>query len=132
MKNGWKLAFLPLSLDLETKKVLKSLPSAHASLAELKGIASTIPNQHILLNTLCLQEAKDSSAVENIITSHDELFKAELQSEQAVSLPTKEVMNYAATLKHGFERYYTLLIFALYKIASKVSQKIIRLDKAHS
>lgn len=46
------LSELPLKIDLETKKVLKALPSAHAALAELKGIASTIPNQSILINTL--------------------------------------------------------------------------------
>ena len=49
--NSWGLNELPLNIDLETKKVLKSLPAAHAALAELKGIASTIPNQNILINT---------------------------------------------------------------------------------
>ena len=78
MRTEWKLDFLPIKIDLETKKVLKALPSAHASLAELKAIASTIPNQHILINTLGLQEAKDSSAIENIITTHDDLYKSEL------------------------------------------------------
>lgn len=64
-QNGnWKLRELPLTIDVETKAVLKSLPSANAALAELKGIASTIPNQIILINTLGLQEAKDSSAIE--------------------------------------------------------------------
>ena len=48
--KNWKLKGLPLDIDVETKTVLKSLPSAHASLAELKGIASTIPNQNILIN----------------------------------------------------------------------------------
>ena len=46
------LAELPLKFDFETKKVLRSLPAAHAALAELKGVASTIPNQNILINTL--------------------------------------------------------------------------------
>ena len=50
----WELTELPLSIDLETKKVLKALPSAHAVLAELKGLASSIPNQNILINTLGL------------------------------------------------------------------------------
>ena len=76
--ENWKLAELPLPLDIETKSVLKALPSAHAALAELKGIASTIPNQHILINTIGLQEAKDSSAIENIITTHDDLYKSGL------------------------------------------------------
>jgi len=53
-----------LKNDIETKKVLKKLASAHRALAELKGIVSSIPNENILINTLGLQEAKDSSAIE--------------------------------------------------------------------
>lgn len=101
--DNWKLTELPLKVDLETKKVLKALPSAHAALAELKGIASTIPNQNILINTLGLQEAKDSSAIENIITTHDDLYKSELNLEAFKSLQAKEVQNYIAALKKGFE-----------------------------
>jgi len=104
MKNEeWKLAELPLKLDIESKRVLKSLPLAHASLAELKGIASTIPNETILLNTLGLQEAKDSSAIENIITTHDDLYKSELNLDSFNSLNAKEVQNYISALKKGFE-----------------------------
>lgn len=102
MKN-WGLTELPLDIDLETKKVLKSLPAAHAALAELKGIASTIPNQNILINTLGLQEAKDSSAIENIITTHDDLYKSELNLDAFKSLNAKEVQNYISALKKGFE-----------------------------
>jgi Fic family protein len=99
----WKLTELPLQIDLETKKVLKALPAAHAALAELKGIASTIPNQNILINTLGLQEAKDSSAIENIITTHDDLYKSELNLDAFKSLQAKEVQNYISALKKGFE-----------------------------
>lgn len=99
----WGLPELPLKIDLETKKVLKALPSAHAALAELKGIASTIPNQSILINTLGLQEAKDSSAIENIITTHDDLYKSELNLDAFKSLEAKEVQNYISALKTGFE-----------------------------
>ena len=98
-----KLEHLPLTADVETKKVLKQLSKSHRALAELKGIASTIPNQSILINTLVLQEAKDSSAVENIITTHDELYKAELNFENIQSLSAKEVQNYISALKTGFE-----------------------------
>ncbi len=99
----WGLTDLPLNVDLETKKVLKALPAAHAALAELKGIASTIPNQNILINTLGLQEAKDSSAIENIITTHDDIYKSELNLDAFKSLQAKEVQNYIAALKKGFE-----------------------------
>lgn len=99
----WSLTSLPLNMDLETKKVLKALPAAHAALAELKGIASTIPNQNILINTLGLQEAKDSSAIENIITTHDDLYKSGLNFDAFKSLQAKEVQNYISALKKGFE-----------------------------
>lgn len=99
----WGLTELPLNIDLETKKVLKALPSAHTALAELKGLASTIPNQSILINTLGLQEAKDSSAIENIITTHDDLYKSELNLDAFKSLDAKEVQNYISALKMGFD-----------------------------
>jgi len=102
-ENVWEIENLPLKLDVETKTILKSLPSAHAALAELKGIASTIPNQNILLNTLGLQEAKDSSAIENIITTHDELYKSELNPDSFKSPEAKEVQNYISALKKGFD-----------------------------
>jgi len=62
---------LPLVIELETVAVLKKVALAHRFLAELKGVSRSIPNQSILVNTLSLQEAKDSSAIENIITTHD-------------------------------------------------------------
>jgi Fic family protein len=102
-KSSKKLLPLPLDWDVETKTVLKSLPSAHAALAELKGIASTMPNQSILINTLGLQEAKDSSAIENIITTHDDLYKSELNLDSYKSLNAKEVQNYIAATKTGFD-----------------------------
>ncbi len=100
--NSWKLQKLPVPFDFESKKVLKALPSAHFALAELKGIAASIPNQNILINTLGLQEAKDSSAIENIITTHDDLYKSELNLGNLRSLDAKEVQNYISALKKGF------------------------------
>ena len=100
---SWKPKQLPLTKDVESKTILKKLPRAHAALAELKGIASTIPNQSILINTLGLQEAKDSSAIENIITTHDNLYKAGLNLAVIKSLNAKEVQNYISSLKSGFE-----------------------------
>jgi len=93
---------LPIEKDIETKKVLKKLSSAHRALAELKGIAATIPNENILINTLALQEAKDSSEVENIITTHDDIYKAELNFESFKPQNAKEVQNYISALKKGF------------------------------
>jgi Fic family protein len=102
-KSGKKLLPLPLDWDIETRPILKSLPSAHAAVAELKGIASAMPNQSILINTLGLQEAKDSSAIENIITTHDDLYKSELNLDLYKSLNAKEVQNYIAATKTGFD-----------------------------
>jgi Fic family protein len=101
--QNWQLRELPLTIDVESKAVLKRLPKAHAALAELKGIASSIPNQLVLINTLGLQEAKDSSAIENIITTHDDLYKSGLNIETVKSLSAKEVQNYISALKAGFE-----------------------------
>jgi len=99
----YKIPSLPLPGDIETVSVLKKAASAHRYLAELKGLSRSIPNQEILINTLSLQEAKDSSAIENIITTHDELYREELFPEYAVNASAKEVKNYVSALKTGFE-----------------------------
>ena len=65
--SNYNIPQLPLPYDLETKEVLKQLNKANKKFAELKGIATTIPNENILISTLTLQEAKDSSEVENIV-----------------------------------------------------------------
>jgi Fic family protein len=98
----FELKKLPVEKDLETIEILKKLATAHRALAELKGIATSIPNESILINTLGLQEAKDSSAIENIITTHDDLYKAELNVKEIKSLNAKEVHNYIEALKKGF------------------------------
>lgn len=87
---------------LETAPILRKAALAHRYLAELKGVSSSIPNEGILINTLSLQEAKDSSAIESIITTNDELFKDELFPEFATSAAAKEVRNYASALRTGF------------------------------
>lgn len=93
-------ALLPLA---EQPNILKALIVAHRYLAELKGIAKTIPNQAILLSTLSLQEAQDSSAIENIITTQDALFKYRLQTD-IKDVVAKEVSNYADGLAVGYEQ----------------------------
>jgi len=99
VQSTWQPSALPPAIELETRAVLKKLPAAHRALAELKGLVAAIPNESILLDTLPLQEAKDSSAIENIITTHDELFNAELN--WGVSQAAKEVQRYAAALRLG-------------------------------
>lgn len=88
---SWQPPLLPPQQELETKAVLKQAAIAHRH------------NEQILISTLTLQEARDSSAIENIITTQDELFKAELQTDYALSTATKEVQNYANALRKGFD-----------------------------
>lgn len=90
----------------ETPVVLKRLVLAHRSLAEFKGVVASMPNQNILLNTLALQEAKDSSEIENIITTHDELFRG-VALDRSITPAAKEVARYNQALRVGFESVRT-------------------------
>lgn len=103
-ESQYNIPILPLPYDLETKEILRQLNQANRRLAELKGVAMTIPNEQILISTLTLQEAKDSSEVENIVTTQDDLYQgaAASISEMAVNAATKEVLNYREALEHGF------------------------------
>ena len=93
---------LPLDIDIETKAILKKSILANKALAKLNGVAKIIPNQAILINSLILQEAKDSSEIENIITTHDELYQSSLDISN-ISHATKEVQNYSRALLKGFD-----------------------------
>ncbi|WP_374088930.1 Fic family protein [Methylomicrobium lacus] len=88
----------------ESPEILKKLAISSRRLAELKGIAGSIPNQAILINTLGLQEAKDSSEIENIVTTHDELFKDDVLPEAFANPAAKEVLRYRQALRVGFEQ----------------------------
>ena len=88
----------------ESPEILKKLALSSRRLAELKGIAGSIPNQSILLNTLGLQEAKDSSEIENIITTHDELFKDDVLPDAFSNPAAKEVLRYRQALRIGFNQ----------------------------
>lgn len=88
--------------DLKTSRILETLNEASRSLAELKGFANSIPNQHILINAITINEAKDSSAIENIVTTHDSIYKVLTESgfkEEAA----KEVVDYRSAIWHGYE-----------------------------
>jgi Fic family protein len=87
----------------ESPAILKRLATASRQLAELKGVAASIPHQGILINTLGLQEAKDSSEIENIVTSHDELFRDAAFPDEAGGGSAKEVLRYRQALRTGFE-----------------------------
>lgn len=96
-------ALPPSGLDLEIPPILKSLSKASRSLGELNGLCATLPDPQILINTIILQESRDSSAIENIVTTQDELYKAAVEVETA-SHAAKEVLSYREALYSGFNR----------------------------
>jgi len=87
----------------ETPEILKRLSAAGRKLAELKGMTASIPNRAVLINALGMQEAKDSSAIENIVTTHDELFKDDALPESFRNPAAKEVLRYRQALRVGFD-----------------------------
>lgn len=90
----------PKREQIETLNILRQLSKSATALGELKGIAKTIPNQTILINAVVLQEAKDSSEIENIITTQDELYKA-LSTSSNQPTQIKEVINYRKAIFRG-------------------------------
>ncbi|MGP1367844.1 MAG: Fic family protein [Treponema sp.] len=99
----FELSKLPVdSKKIKTINILKAEIKAAKALAELKGIANVIPNQSILINAIVLQESKDSSGIENIITTKDELYKAVSETAKKIDSATKEVMFYREALYTGF------------------------------
>ncbi len=102
INENFILRLLPPKQEIETIAILKQLSLSHRYLAELKGTSKTIPNESILINTLTLQEAKDSSEIENIVTTHDDLYKENIFIDSK-NPASKEVFNYAQGLKLGFE-----------------------------
>lgn len=106
---------------LESPAILKRLNAASRALAELKGVVASIPNQDILINTLALQEAKDSSAIENIVTTHDELYREDSPAD-AAGTAIKEVLRYRQALRAGFEQVRGTGLLALNTITGIQAQ----------
>jgi Fic family protein len=98
MSKNTHLSTLPFTYDFDTVAILKMLTKAHKALAELKGSEDILPNKSILISALSLQEAKDSSEIENIITTHDELYRSNYISGQFTSAAAKEVYAYKDAL----------------------------------
>lgn len=104
MSIEYNIPKLPLDFDFETKAIMRQVTKSNRRLAELKGVALTNPNENILLSSLVLQEALDSSAVENIVTTSDELYRAELDIKGGLTnAATKEVLNYREAMQVGFD-----------------------------
>lgn len=116
-ETSYILPTLPLTIDVETKAVLKQTTLASRKLGELNGIVEKIPNPEILIRTLSLQEAMDSSSIESIITTHDELYKAEIGANKYSTLAAKEVSTYADALME---------VFALVKQRGIITESMIK------
>ena len=98
-----KLEMLPYkNINFKTNKILEQLTLASRALAELKGYANTIPNMHILINAVTINEAKDSSAIENIVTTHDDIYKVLTESGYKQE-NAKEVVDYRNAIWSGYE-----------------------------
>ncbi len=93
---------LPPKSFKEDDEIFRKLISAHKALAELKGYSELLPNKSIILSAITIQEAKDSSEIENIVTTHDEIFKS-LATNKSISPQAKEVINYKKALFRGLE-----------------------------
>jgi Fic family protein len=96
-----QLPTLPPGYELESKAVLRACITARAALAELKQAAELIPNQTMLINTIPLLEAKDSSEIENIVTTTDQLFQ-HVDGDGQADHATKEALRYRTALHHGY------------------------------
>jgi len=97
------LPLLPPASELETKTILKQAIAANRALANLRGLAGQIPNQGMLINSITLQEARLSSEIENIVTTNDELYRADADADGKADPHTKEVLRYRQALHHGFD-----------------------------
>ncbi len=100
-------ALPPLSADNEIskdEKVMEKLVEASRRLSELKGLASTLPNQSIFVNTISLREAKASSEIENIFTTDDDLYRSlSYQDDLYLEGPAKEILHYREALWTGYQ-----------------------------
>lgn len=95
---------LPPDALLETAPILKACIGARAALAELRQAGELLPNQSLLINMLPLLEAKDSSEIENIVTTNDRLFQYAQNAEEAQADPaTKEALRYRTALYEGYK-----------------------------
>jgi Fic family protein len=95
---------LPPNVNLETSEIFKATIRANKLIAELKGFCQTLPYPELLFNTIVLQESKESSAIENIVTTQDELYKATLMGDMVKNQAAKEVLQYREAMYWGLNQ----------------------------
>lgn len=98
------LPLLPPAAELENKAILKKTISASRALSELKGAITNLPNPTLFIDTINLQEAQASSAIENIVTTQDELFRSYLADKKIINPVVKEVLHYKEALWMAIEQ----------------------------
>ena len=101
------LPHLPPPIEIETKAVLKRCVAARAAIAELRRAGELIPDQSVLVNTIPLLEAKDSSEIENIVTTNDALFSEASQVDDGNDPAAKEALRYRSALFNGTQALKT-------------------------
>ncbi len=128
LPSTYEVPLLPLPNSIETPAVLRASARAHRHLAELKGRAVSVPNPTILLDTLTLLEARASCEVENIVTTQDWLYRADLFPDSAVDPAAREVARYRTAVMRGFDwlrsensRLTNDLLIELYQLATSRS-----------
>jgi Fic family protein len=94
---------LPPEAEIESKAILRQLVRSRQNLAELKGYSSLLPNRDLIVNSIVLQEAKDSSEIENIVTTSDELYRAIASPSSNIDPRVKEVFKYRTALWKGYK-----------------------------
>lgn len=97
-----ELPLLPPRAELETKTIFLKLINARTSIAKLDASLKRFPNPDILIHNITLSEAKDSSEIENIFTTQDELYLADSIGAEKAKGAAKEVISYREALWKGF------------------------------
>jgi Fic family protein len=122
-----ELPLLPPEGELESKAILKKTIAASRALSELKGALTNLPNPTLFIDTIQLQEAQASSAIENIITTHDELFKQSIANKKIDNPAVKEVLHYKNALWYGLERLKNTSL-----LTTNVFVKLVQLIKENN
>ncbi len=92
---------LPPQEDIESKVILRKVITASRALAQLNGMICNLPNPTLFIDTIYLQEAKNSSEIENIVTTNDDLYQTMTTSDENENIATKEVISYKEALWLG-------------------------------
>lgn len=119
------LPLLTSSVNLETPLILKACIEANKELAKLKMAEKLIPNQTVLINSIPLLESQASSAIENIVTTTDELFEYADNGRSAnINSATKETLRYRQALYTGYQSIQSrpLSIALICEICSTIRQ----------